>query len=160
PQAAGTYDITVTTYTGTSASTSSDHFTVTAAAAPVVNSLGTTSGSTGGGTLVGVAGLHLTGATAVVFVTRAGSVFLTSDTSTTAYAPAQAAATVDVTVTTYAGTSATGSADHYTYSAASAPAVTSITPTSGTTPGGTQVSILGSNFSGATAVKFGSVAAT
>jgi hypothetical protein len=161
PEAAGTCDITVTTYTGTSASGSSDQFTVSAASTPVVNSLGTTSGSTGGGTLVGITGLHFTGATAVNFGSVAGTNFIVnSDTSITAYASAQAAGTVDVTVQTYAGTSATGSGDRYTYNAASAPSVTSITPTSGPTPGGTQVTILGSNFTGATAVNFGGVAAT
>jgi hypothetical protein len=161
PQATGTVDITVTTYTGTSASTSSDHFTVSAASAPTVNSLGTTGGTTGGGTLVGITGLNFTGATAVNFGNVAASSFtVNSDTSITAVAPAQTAGTFHVTVQTYAGTSSTGSGDQFTYTAASAPSVTSVTPNTGTTPGGTQVSVIGSNFTGATGVNFGSVAAS
>src|ERR1019366_7947378 len=41
-----------------------------------------------------------------------------------------------------------------------APAVTSISPSSGPTTGGTTVTITGTNFTGATKVGFGAVAAT
>ena len=41
-----------------------------------------------------------------------------------------------------------------------APAVTSVSPTSGSTDGGTVVTITGTDFTGATAVDFGSDAAT
>jgi len=51
------------------------------------------------------------------------------------------------------------SADQFTYALA-VPAVTSISPTSGPTSGGTSVTIKGTNFSGATRVLFGTVAAT
>jgi hypothetical protein len=159
PQATGTVDITVTTYTGTSAVSSSDHFTYTAASAPTVTSLGTSSGSTGGGTSVTITGTNFTGATAVSFGSVAASFTVNSSTSITAIAPSQAAGTVDVTVTTYAGTSSTSSADHFTYNAASAPSVTAITPTSGSVVGGTSVTITGSGFSGASAVNFGTTAA-
>src|SRR5262249_2414762 len=50
-------------------------------------------------------------------------------------------------------------ADHYTYSTAAVPAVTSLSPTSGTTGGGTLVTITGSGFTGATAVSFGGTSA-
>ena len=66
--------------------------------------------------------------------------------------------TVDIRVVTSAGTSATTLADLFTYIAA--PAVTGISPAAGTTAGGTSVTISGTNFSGATGVKFGSNAAT
>ncbi|MBP0644734.1 IPT/TIG domain-containing protein, partial [Mycobacterium tuberculosis] len=65
--------------------------------------------------------------------------------------------TVDVTVTTVGGTSATGAADQYTYVAA--PTVSSVNPTSGPGSGGTTVTITGTNFTGASAVAFGGTAA-
>src|SRR5207248_544691 len=81
-------------------------------------------------------------------------------TSITATAPAAPAGVVDVTVTTPAGTSPDGSADHFTYTAAAAPTVTSLSPDSGTSAGGTSVTITGTNFTGATAVWFGSESAS
>jgi hypothetical protein len=90
----------------------------------------------------------------------ASSFTVISDSLIAAAAPPQTAATIDITVTTIAGTSSTGSADHFTYNAASSPSVTQITSTEGSTAGGVMVTVLGSNFTGASAVKFGSTAAT
>ena len=66
--------------------------------------------------------------------------------------------TVDVTVTTPGGTSATSPADQFTYVAA--PTVTGLSPTSGPAAGGTLVTITGTGFTGATAVDFGTTPAT
>src|SRR5262249_57745762 len=55
------------------------------------------------------------------------------------------------------GDSAISSGDRFTYG--SAPTVTSVNPNTGPTSGGTSVTITGTNFSGATAVRFGSNAA-
>src|SRR5262249_44025052 len=66
--------------------------------------------------------------------------------------PPQAAGTVDVTVTTYAGTSATGSADHYTYGSGTAPAVTGLSLTHGSSAGGYPVTVLGTDFAATTSV--------
>ena len=78
----------------------------------------------------------------------------------TATSPVGAAGAVDVTVTTAAGTSAISTADHFTYTASTpAPAVTAINPSTGPAAGGTSVVITGSDFTGATAVKFGTAAA-
>ena len=63
---------------------------------------------------------------------------------------------VDVTVVGPGGTSATSSADQFTYLAA--PTVTGISPTSGPEAGGTQCTITGTGFTGATAVNFGGTA--
>jgi hypothetical protein len=160
-QAAGTVDVTVTNSTGTSATSSADHFTYSAAPLPAVTAVTPTSGSTAGGTVVTITGSGFSGATAVSFgSTAAGSFTVNSDTSITATAPAQAAGTVDITVTTPSGTSTTSSADRFTYTAAPVPSVTSISPTSGSTAGGTGVYISGSNFTGATGVSFSSTAAS
>jgi hypothetical protein len=65
---------------------------------------------------------------------------------------------VDITVSGPGGISPTSAADQYTY--AVTPAILSVSPASGTTLGGTTVTITGSGFTGATSVKFGNGAAT
>lgn len=156
PAGTGTVDVRVTTGGGTSATSAADQFTYVAP--PTVTSISPTAGPTSGGTTVIITGTNLSGATAVKFgATSATSHVVNSATQITATAPAGAAGTVDVTVTTAGGTSATSAADQFTYVAA--PTVTSISPTSGPGTGGTTVIITGSNFSGSTAVTFGATAA-
>ncbi len=92
-------------------------------------------------------------ATSVDFGTVAGSVTADSATSITVTSPVHGAGTVDITVTTPNGTSASGSADHFTYVAA--PTVTAVSPTAGPTSGGTAVTVTGTNLSGASSVTFG-----
>ena len=107
-----------------------------------------------------IRGTSFTGATAVDFGTgQAGTnTTVVSSSEITVNAPAESAATVDVTVTTPGGTSATSSADHFTYTAV--PTVTAVSPTSGPGAGGTSVTVTGSNLANATAVKFGTTAGT
>ncbi|WP_216295903.1 IPT/TIG domain-containing protein, partial [Delftia acidovorans] len=91
---------------------------------------------------------------AVTFGATAATGFtVNSATSITATAPAGAAGTVDVRVTTPGGTTATSAADQFTYVAA--PTVSSLSPTSGSSLGGSTVTLTGTNFTGATAVTFG-----
>jgi hypothetical protein len=61
-------------------------------------------------------------------------------------------------VTNPGGTSSTSSADQFNY--VPAPTVSAISPTTGPAAGGTSVTITGTNFTGASAVKFGATAAT
>ena len=70
-----------------------------------------------GGTTVTITGTGFTGATAVDFGTAGGEQFhgQLGDTQITATSPAETAGTVDVTVVTPGGTSATSSADQFTY---------------------------------------------
>jgi hypothetical protein len=68
------------------------------------------------GTSVTITGTNLTGASAVNFGGSAAARFAVNGaTSITAIAPAGSVGTVDVTVTTGTGTSATSAADHFTY---------------------------------------------
>src|SRR5262249_2339700 len=95
-------------------------------------------------------------ATAVTFDgIPAESFWITDATYITATAPPHPAGVIDVRVTNSYGTSSTSIFDLYTYIAASAPAVTSLSPSSGYTTGGTEVTISGTNFTGASEVKFG-----
>ena len=124
-----------------------------------VTAVSPTSGPTSGGTSVTITGTNLTGATAVNFgIDAATSSPVNSATSITATSPAESAGTVDVTVTTPVASSATSGSDHFTYEAA--PTVTAVSPTSGPTSGGHLCTITGTNLIGATAVTFGSTAAT
>jgi hypothetical protein len=154
--AAGTVDIAVTTLSGTSAVVSADHLTYTAGPLPVVVGISSGTPPITGYTLVTIEGSNFTGATAVSFGgTPAVFVSVYGDNIILALAPPHLAGTVDVTVTNYAGTSATSSADVVTYTAVAAPSVTSISPTSGNIAGGTSVTITGANLTSPAAVFFG-----
>ena len=135
-------------------------FNVTVAA-PTVTSVTPNNGPTAGGTSVSIVGTNLSSTTAVSFGGTAAATFANVDaTHVTATSPAHAAGTVDVTVTTSGGgTSGIVAGDHFTFNAPPLPTVTSVTPNNGSTAGGTSVSIVGTNLSGATAVSFGGTAA-
>jgi len=154
--AASVVDVTVTTSGGTSTTGVGDRYTYTAA--PIVNAVSPANGAISGGASVTITGSNLTGATSVKFGAMAASFSVDSDAQIIATAPAGASGAVDVTVTTPDGTSATGAGDRYTYT--SAPIVSAISPTSGAAAGGTVVTITGVNFTGATALKFGTAAAS
>jgi hypothetical protein len=155
---AGTYDVTVTTPNGANSPSLADQFTVVAPL-PVVTGVSPPSGTTDGATSVDVSGTGFTFATAVDFGSTAASSFVVnSDTSVTATSPAGPPGPVDVTVTTAGGTSATGPADQYTFITPPL-VVTGISPVTGSTLGGTVVTITGSDFIGANAVDFGTSSA-
>jgi hypothetical protein len=157
---AGTVDITVTTPYSTSSTSSADQYTATSGAAPTVTGLGTTSGSTGGGNTITIAGTGLASATAVSFgAVQATAFTIVSDTSISVVVPEQLSGTVDVTVTTAFGTSSTSSADQYAYSG-TAPSVTGLSEQSGPAAGGNTLAILGTNLNSATSVSFGSTSTT
>jgi alpha-tubulin suppressor-like RCC1 family protein len=123
-------------------------------ALPAVSGVSPDSGPAAGGTLVTITGTDFDEATAVKFgASNAKGFTVESATSITAEAPAGVAGTVDVTVTTAAGTSAKGTADKFAYLAA--PTIKKLAPKSGRETGGTVVTITGTNFLGATGVDFG-----
>jgi hypothetical protein len=126
---------------------------------PTITSISPASGSTSGGTSVTITGTDFgCGVKPVVkFGSNLAFFTLLSDTQITATSP-PGVGTADVTVTTDGGTSPTSAADQFTYTA-SPPTVTSISPNNGLTSGGTVVAISGTNFIGATSIKFGSTGA-
>ncbi len=156
PPGTGSVDVTVTTPNGISATSTADKFTYTVG--PTITSISPTLGPTTGGTTVTITGTGFTGATAVAFGTTMAAYSVISSTRIQVISPQNAFGIVDITVTTPNGTSATSTADKFTYQAA--PTITSISPTSGPTTGGTTVTITGTGFTGATAVAFGSIGAT
>ncbi len=151
--AAGPVDVVVTTPYGSS---SLGAFTFVTPA-PAITNVSPVSGSTDGGTSVTVTGTHFTGATSVTFDGSAGSsLVVNSDSSVTVTTPAHAAGPVDVVVTTPAGSSNAGSFMFVT----PAPAISDVSPVSGSTDGGTTVTVTGTHFTGATSVTFGGSAGT
>jgi hypothetical protein len=156
----GTVDITVQTLaSGWSATSVADQFTY-ADPAPAVTGVAPNTGTAAGGDTVTITGSGFTTADGVFFGGVAAASFtVNSDGSITATTPATSAdGTVDVTVTNFGGTSATGTADQFTY-ADPAPTVTSVSPNTGTAAGGDTVTITGSGFTTAGSVSFGGVPA-
>jgi cysteine-rich repeat protein len=103
---------------------------------------------------VTVTGTGFTGATAVSFgSTPAASFTVDGDTSIRALSPPASAGTVDITVTTAGGTSATSPSDQFTFVAV--PTVSSVSPASGPVSGGTLVTITGTSFIAVASVSFG-----
>jgi hypothetical protein len=126
--------------------------------APTVTKIEPSNGPAAGGTPVTITGAHFTGAKGVKFGSTNVEFLVISDTQVNTRSP-EGTGTVDVTVTTPHGTSATSSADLFTY-AEPLPFVQRVTPLNGPAAGGTSVTITGGRFTGATAVKFGSNNAT
>jgi len=160
PAGSGTVDITVTTADGTSAITSADQYTYEVA--PTVSGVTPNTGTSAGGTGVTVSGTGFaSGSTTVTFGgVAATGVSVTSSTTLTATSPAystQSGAQVDVEVTTAYGTSAANSSDRFTYT--TPVTITGLSVSGGPASGGTSVVITGTDFTGATAVMFGSNAA-
>jgi hypothetical protein len=123
---------------------------------PVVQKVTPSAGSVAGGTAVTITGANFTGATSVFFGTSAASSFMVNNSGSIAAVAPAGSGSVDVTVTTSAGTSATSIADRYTFtSSTSGPTVSSVSPAGGPTVGGSTVTITGSGFTGAIYVMFG-----
>ena len=131
---------------------------------PTVTGLSQSDGISGGGEVVEIVGSGLTGATAVHFGNAAASgVTVLSSDAVAAITPV-GVSTVNVTVTTPGGTSATSTADRYTYvtptSDSGAPSITKVTPHLGPTSGGTQVTLTGKKLSEVSEILIGGQAAT
>ncbi|MEV8254482.1 IPT/TIG domain-containing protein [Rhodoglobus sp. NPDC076762] len=125
-------------------------------AAPTVSAMSPDWGPIAGGTAVTIAGTGFTGATGVTFDGDAGTSFtVVSDTEITVTSPAHAAGDAAVVVEHAGGNAAAGD---FTYLAN--PSVSDLTPTSGPLVGGTEVTITGTGFTGATGVTFDGDAGT
>jgi len=145
PSGTGTVGVTVTTPGGTSNPLS--FFYV---GAPFKSSLGTTSGPTAGGNSITLNGVGLSTATSVSFGANAATPTVVSASQLSVTVPAgTAAGPVGVTVTTAGGTN-----NGLTYVYVDAPTVTTVAPNSGSTSGGTAVTITGTNLDTTESVTF------
>ena len=158
PAGTGTVDVTVTTPEGTSTSSTADQFIYSAV--PTLTKVSPGKGPATGDTTVTITGSNFIGATAVLFGSNDATSFtVNSATKITAVSPAEPAGKVDVTVTTLGGTSAIVSKDHYSFT----PTVTGPSPNTGSTTGGTSMTISGTGFAlgtTATSFQFGKTKAT
>ena len=109
---------------------------------PTVTNVSPNVGSPSGGTTVTVTGTNFNNSGLVVRfgATPGTGATIVSDTKVTVVSPAHAAGTVDVTVTTAAGTSATSAADQFTYFTNCATSTATANPAA-SAPGGTIVHI-------------------
>ena len=149
----GAQNVVVTTVGGTTTLTGGFTYFVPA---PTIASLSPNSGTTLGGTTVTISGANLTGASSVTFGGVAATSFVVvSGTSITAVTPSGAEGPQTVAVTTAGGT-ATASFTYLT----NAPTITGVVPNSGTFNGGTTITLTGTNFSDASRVTIGGIAAT
>ncbi|WP_329468353.1 IPT/TIG domain-containing protein [Streptomyces sp. NBC_01431] len=123
---------------------------------PTLSAISPSLGPTTGGTTVTLTGTGLTGSTSVRFASTPATFTVNSATQITADSPVGSAGAVAVTVVSPAGTS---NAVTFTYVAAVVPVVTAVAPNNGPTSGGTSVTITGTGFTGATAVRFADVPA-
>jgi hypothetical protein len=172
---AGTVDIRLATAGGTSATSAFDQFNYDAV--PTVSSVSPSAGPLSGATTVAVTGTgFVVGSTTAEFGTTAASaISCASTTSCTATAPADSlGGTVDIRLATAGGTSATSTADQFSYEAVptppgpaaggpptyAVPTVTALSPSAGPVAGGTVVTVSGTNFVvGQTTASFGATAA-
>jgi hypothetical protein len=153
---AGTVDVTVTSYGLRSATSAADKFTYVADPPPTVDGLSPGDGPEAGGALIVITGTNLTNTFEVDFGGVSVPFSVMDDSDVLALSPA-GTGTVDVTVSTDGGTSATSAADVFTF--VPAPVVSGVSPSSGPVDGGTSVTIAGTDLAGATEVDFGGVAA-
>ena len=149
--------VTVTVLGGTviSPQAAADTFNYT----PSVVSVAPATGSAAGGDQVLVTGTGILDSSTVTFgsASAIGACSVTAQTCTVT-SPGGAVGTVDVRITTGTQTSPVVGADAFFYAQAGGATITSISPLSGATTGGTAVTIKGSGLFAGASVSFGGVA--
>ena len=129
-------------------------------AVPVVKVVTPDQGSVNGGTTVDIKGANMITASEVIFgtttITQPNFTFKHNNTIQL-ISPA-GTGTVDIRVENPDGESAVTTADEVNY--VTGPAIQSISPRSGSTLGGTRVTVIGSDFTGVNTVTFGGTAGT
>lgn len=157
--AVGPVSVTVVNPGGASGALASAFTYGVSTAALSVSSLGPISGSVNGGTTVTVNGTGLSAVTGVQFGGIPGTgLSVISDTKATIVTPARSAGPVAVTV--IAGGSSTTIPNGFVYSTTPAMTLTSVSPSTGSTTGGSAISVFGTGFASGMTVSFGGVQGT
>ncbi len=142
--AAGIVDVVVTNPGGGMATKTGAFEFITPPDPPAITSLSVVTGTSLGGTQLTIKGANFSAGTSVSFGgTAAAGAAALDDKTITVRTPAHASGLVDVTVTLPDTRFATKTSA-FTFDAAAAPAITSVTP--GTGPSGTEITIAGSGF--------------
>ncbi|KAJ5151513.1 uncharacterized protein N7482_010765 [Penicillium canariense] len=151
PGTAGIASVVVTTPLGASTALDYTYIAIPAPADAVPSS-----DITAGGSTIAITGTDLADTTSVKFgTTPAASFTVIDDTEIDAVAPSHVVSTVPINITSPGGTDSSLS-----FSFQPSPVITSITPTSGPTAGGTTVTITGAGLINTLDVFFGTTAAT
>ncbi len=157
-----TLPVTVASPGGTSFTSSSDQFT--SYVQPTITGVSPNSGPVTGGYYVTVTGTNFIGTTSVNVGDVVTAFSVVDDNTLSVYIPGSDSGPGDstsISVTSPGGTSPSAPADQFTYTAVVsplAPTVNKVSPNYGPPGGGTAVTITGTNFTGATAVDFGTTA--
>jgi len=132
--------------------------TITIPSTPVVTSISPASSYIYGGVTLTLTGSGFTGATSIsIGGTTATSINVVNDNSVTCVAPAHLFGAASVVVTATGGSNSDNTLFTYIQPA---PVVSSISPANALTTGGSNVTIFGDNFTGATGVTIGGISAT
>jgi phosphatidylserine/phosphatidylglycerophosphate/cardiolipin synthase-like enzyme len=160
--AAGSVDVVVTNPDNQSITRASCFKYVAPPSAPTITSISPNTGLTTGGTLLTITGSNFNyGATVKLDGVLATTITVINSTTITARTNSHAAGTVDVVLTNYQGASVTSTGGFtFTSPSSTAPTLTSVTPNSGSTDGGTNVTLTGTRFVSGATVSFAGVAAT
>ncbi|MFB6707577.1 IPT/TIG domain-containing protein [Streptomyces sp. NPDC056333] len=149
PSGSGTVPVTVTTAAG--ASNPLNFYYI---GAPFKASLSAVSGPSAGGNTVTIRGTGLATASSVAFGGNNATPTVTSDSVLSVTVPGGTNGSVGVSITTAGGTN-----NGFSYTYVDPPTIASLTPTSGSTSGGTAVTITGTDLSTTESVTFDGVTA-
>ncbi|HET6890238.1 MAG TPA: IPT/TIG domain-containing protein, partial [Pyrinomonadaceae bacterium] len=139
----------------------SEFFGTTPNTNPVVSNVSPASGPTAGGTIVSISGTGFaSGATMSFGGMPATNVTVVGSTSINATTPAHASGSVNVVVTNPGGENGTKTNGYLYVAPIPPPVVNGVSPNSGSTAGGTSISISGSQFAISATVSIGGTAAT
>lgn len=161
PTGSGTVAVTVTNPNGQSVVRANAFTYTTSGTAPTMTSVSPTSGPLSGGTQLTIVGTGFVSGATVLVGTRSATATFVSSTQVRASTPTGAAAgATSVRLTNPNGQSVTLS-NAFTYvSSSTIPTITSVSPATGLLSGGTQLTIIGTNFATGVRVTVGSRSAT